>query len=501
MGGPSAGFPARGAASPRWPPPERDRYMLPRLIRPRRRSRNREASSPRPSRDGRPGLASVNGGGSDGGQPPREPSPTLPGSPDPPPPRRRPKLKKLRFALVFLGLAMLAFVSWIFGIMMAVASDLPQLENRAQFEHAQNSVLYDVNHRRIATLTNNQGRILIGSADIAPVMKEATVSIEDQRFYEHRGIDYQGIGRAVLQDLLHRGATQGASTITQQFVKNALRAQGSRTVFEKLREAALAYQLERHWDKDKILTEYLNEIYFGEGAYGIEAAARTYFGWNHPGCGGARPRCPPEPLPWEGATVAGIISSPSGYDPKTNPGAALARRNAVLQNMADQGYITQGEYRQYSQENLPTASQIKTPVEDSAAPYFTSWLRQQLVDKYGAGEAFGGGLQVTSTLDLNLQDRVQQIAYDRTAGVGLSSAVVVLNNITGGVEAMVGGYDYRTPPFNLATQGLRQPGSAFKPFTLVTALEQGRSPDPVFTSAPQRIPFKAQVKKKGGGAK
>src|SRR2546423_5131594 len=367
-GGPSAAFPRRRAASPRWPPPERDRYMLPRLIRPRRRSRNREASSPRPSRDGRPGLASVNGGGSDGGQPPREPSPTLPGSPDPPPPRRRPKLKKLRFALVFLGLAMLAFVSWIFGIMMAVASDLPQPENRAQFEHAQNSVLYDVNHRRIATLTNNQGRILIGSADIAPVMKEATVAIEDQRFYEHRGIDYQGIARAVFQDVLHRGATQGASTITQQFVKNALRAQGSRTVFEKLREAALAYQLERHWDKDKILTEYLNEIYFGQGAYGIEAAAKTYFGWDHPGCGAPHDRCASQLFPWEAAMLAGLIANPSGYDPKTNPGAALARRNAVLQNMADQGYITQQEYRQYSRQPLPRPGEIHAPIHQSKAP-------------------------------------------------------------------------------------------------------------------------------------
>jgi penicillin-binding protein 1A len=476
--------------------------MPPRLRRPRRRSPDGGTGTVRSApADGRPTLASVNGEGSDGGQPPREPSRIPPASPGPPPPKRRPKLKKLRFALVFLGLALLAFVSWVFGIMMAVASDLPQLENRAQFEHAQNSVLYDVNHQKIATLTNNQGRILIGSADIAPVMKEATVAIEDQRFYEHRGIDYQGIGRAVFQDILHQGATQGASTITQQFVKNALRAQGSRTLFEKLREAALAYQLERHWDKDKILTEYLNAIYFGEGAYGIEAAAKTYFGWDHEGCGAPHDRCASQLFPWEAAMLAGLISNPSGYDPKVNPDTALARRNLVLQNMANQGYLTQGDYQQYSQEHLPAASDIKTPVEDSAAPYFTSWLRQQLVDKYGAGEAFGGGLQVTSTLDLSLQNQVQQIAYDRTAGVGLNSAVVVLNNVTGGVEAMVGGYDYRTQPFNLATQGQRQPGSAFKPFTLVTALEQGRSPDEVFASAPQRIPFKAKVHKKGGGEK
>ena len=429
--------------------------------------------------------------------PPKLKLPRIRGGSDAPTRRRRPKLKKLRMALVFMGLSILAFVSWVFGIMMAVASDLPQLEDRAQFADAQNSIVYDINGNKIATLTNNQGRILVGSADINPVMKEATVAIEDQRFYEHRGVDFQGIGRAIVQDVLSTGSTQGASTITEQFVKNALRAQGSRTVFQKLREAALAYQLERHWDKDKILTEYLNEIYFGEGAYGIEEAAKTFFGWNHPGCGTRQDRCASDLLPWEAAMIAGMISSPTGYDPRTNPNDALARRNQVLQNMADQGYITQEEEVQYAKEPIPKPNQIQTPTEDSKAPYFTSWLRQQLVDKYGAGEAFGGGLRVYSTLDLPLQDAVQQIAYDKTAPVGLNSAVVLLDNATGGVRAMVGGYDYHEQPFNLATQGRRQPGSSFKPFTLVTALEQGRSPDEVFTSAPQHIPYKAQIVKNG----
>jgi len=415
--------------------------------------------------------------------------------------RRRPRLRKLRIAFVIFGLSILALISWIFGIMMAVASDLPQLEDRAQFANAENSVVLDINGNKIATLTNNQGRILIGSSDIAPVVKEATVAIEDQRFYDHRGVDFMGIGRAVVQDVLHTGAQQGASTITEQFVKNALRAQGSRTVFQKLREAALAYQLERHWDKDKILTQYLNEIYFGNGAYGIEEAAKTYFGYNHPGCGSPENRCASELLPWEAALLAGIISSPSGYDPVTNPETALARRNQVLSNMVGQGDITQEEYETYSKEPLPKPSDIRTPTEDSLAPYFTSWLRQQLVDKYGSGEAFGGGLQVYSTLDLPLQKEVSQIAYDHTAAVGLDSAVVVLDNQTAGVRAMVGGTDYSKRPFNLATQGQRQPGSSFKPFTLVTALEQGHSPDQVFTSAPQKIPFKAKVPQKGGGTK
>ncbi len=475
--------------------------MAPRLRLPRRRSGGRERSDGRARPEPRQ-PAGVNGEGSNGSGPPPEAISPSPASPGPHPARRRPKLKKLRFALVFLGLSVLALISWIFGIMMAVASDLPQLEDRAQFEHAQNSVVYDVNGQKIATLTNNEGRILIGSGDIAPVMKEATVSIEDQRFYEHRGVDFQGIGRAVVQDVLHTGATQGGSTITEQFVKNALRAQQSRTVFEKLREAALAYQLERHWDKDKIITQYLNEIYFGEGAYGIEEAAKTYFGWNHEGCGqNGAPACASDLLPWEAAMLAGLISNPSGYDPRINPKDSLARRNLVLQNMADQGYITEDEAAQYSRRPVPKPSQIQTPVEDSKAPYFTSWLRPQLVDKYGAGEAFGGGLKVTSTLDLNLQAEVQRIASGRTAGVGLNSAVVVLNNVTGGVEAMVGGTDYEKQPFNLATQGHRQPGSAFKPFTLVTALEQGHSPDQVFTSGPQSLPFKAEVPTKKGKPK
>jgi penicillin-binding protein 1A len=417
------------------------------------------------------------------------------------PPRRRPKMRKLRMALVFFGLAILAFISWIFGIMMAVASDLPQLEDRAQYADARNSVVRDINGQKIATLTNNQGRILVNSVDIAPVMKEATVAIEDQRFYEHRGVDFQGIGRAIVQDVLQTGAAQGASTITEQFVKNALRAQGSRTIFEKLREAALAYQLERHWDKDKILTEYLNEIYFGNGAYGIEEAAKTYFSYNHPGCGTPHDRCASDLLPWEAAMLAGLISSPTGYDPATNPSTALARRNQVLSNMAAQGDITQEEYTQYAKEPLPKPDQIHTPTEDSKAPYFTSWLRQQLVDKYGSGEAFGGGLEVYSTLDLPLQEQVSRIAYEKTGSVGLNSAVVVLDNATGGVRAMVGGTDYQKTPFNLATQGQRQPGSAFKPFTLVTALEQGHSPDQVFTSAPQKIPYKAKVPAKNGGTK
>jgi penicillin-binding protein 1A len=412
-----------------------------------------------------------------------------------------PRLKKLRVALVLLGIGVLALVSWVFGIMMAVAQDLPSLENREQYRNARNSVIYDRNGTKLATLTGNQQRILIESHEIAINVKQAVVAIEDQRFYEHRGVDYIGIGRALVQDVLSQSAAQGGSTITQQFVKNALRAQDSRTVLQKLRESALAYQLEREWSKEKILTEYLNSIYFGEGAYGIESAARTYFGYNHPGCGGTGNRCAEELTLPEAALLAGMISSPTGYSPRTTPEAATARRNLVLTKMVEQGVITEEEATIAAQEPVPTPKQINPPEEDSVSPYFTTWLRQQVVDRYGAGEAFGGGLQIQSSIDLEFQQAVEDAISSHLAAIEPTGSAVVIDNSTGGVLAMAGGFDFEKEPFNLATSGQRQPGSSFKPFTLATALQEGHSTSEVFTSEPLEIPFRAKVAGKDGETK
>jgi penicillin-binding protein 1A len=417
----------------------------------------------------------------------------------PPPPRlprrissrrpRKPKpgrIKKLRLLIILAGLGLLAIVSTFFGMMMAISQDLPQLENKKEFAEAKNSVVLDDQGNKIGTLLNNNQRILVDSDQISPYMKQAAVAIEDKRFYEHGGIDLQGMIRAGLTDLLPGGSTQGASTITEQFVKNALEAQGSRTIFEKFREAALATQLERHWTKDKILTEYLNTIYFGEGAYGIEAAARTYFGWNHPGCGNSgHDSCAKVLYPYEAAMLAGIIASPSAFSPRTNPQAATDRRNLVLKDMLDQGDISQTEYNGPGQGinvPVPVASEIRRPEDDSLSPYFTSWLRQQVVDLYGPGRAFGGGFQVHSSLDLDMQNTAQDIAESTLSGIAPTASVVVLDNATGEVKAMVGGNDFNNHPFNLATNGHRQPGSSFKPFTLATALGQGISPSTSYTS-------------------
>lgn len=395
---------------------------------------------------------------------------------------RKPRLKKLRVLFVLLGLGVLAVVSMVFGMMAAVSQDLPAIYNFAQYKASKNSVLVDANGEEIGTLSSDQNKILLSSGQISPNVKNAVVSIEDARFYGHNGVDFQGIGRALVKDILSASAAQGASTITQQFVKNALEAQGDRSLFVKFKEAALAYRLERHWSKDKIITEYLNTVYFGQGAYGIEAAARTYFGSAHPGCGTQTDPCASVLEPWEAAMLAGIIQSPSAYDPKVFPENTLARRNLVLERMSEQGYISEEQMREAQEQALPSPASIEPPSLDSRAPYFTAYLRQQLVERYGASKAFFGGLTVKSTLDLRLQEAAEEAVNSYLGYSPATASVVVIDNHNAGIKAMVGGPDFDTKPFNLATQGHRQPGSSIKPFTLLTALEQGISPETVYPS-------------------
>src|SRR4051794_23294210 len=403
--------------------------------------------------------------------------------------RSKPRLKKLRILFVLLGLGVLGLVSMVFGMMAAVSQDLPALYNFAQYKAQKNSEVVDSSGRTIGTLSSDQNKILLNPAQISPNIKNAVVSIEDARFYEHDGVDFRGIARALIEDVLSQSAQQGASTITEQFVKNALEAEGSRTILEKFREAALAYKLEKHWSKEKILTEYLNTIYFGEGAYGIEAAAQTYFGAAHPGCGTESEPCAAVLEPWEAAMLAGIIASPSAFDPKVNPEDALGRRNLVLEKMYQQGYITREEFVESIHKALPAPADIKPPTLQSKAPYFTAFLRQQLVERYGPEKAYFGGLTVKATLDLQLQEAAEEAVNASLGYSPATASVVVIDNHTGGIKAMVGGPDFETAPFNLATQGRRQPGSSIKPFTLLTALEEGISPSTTYESAVQEFHF------------
>ena len=429
---------------------------------------------------------------SDGGEvPPELPAtPLAPAAPGPPN-RNKPRLKKLRFLFVLLGLGILAVISMVFGMMAAVSQDLPAIYNFAQYKAQKNSEVVDSSGEPIGTLSSDQNKILLNSSQISPNMKNAVVSIEDARFYENDGVDLRGIARALVSDFGSGSAQQGASTITEQFVKNALEAEGSRTVLEKFREAALAYKLAKHWSKAKILTEYLNTIYFGEGAYGIEAAAETYFGAAHPGCGTEAEPCAAVLEPWEAAMIAGIIASPSAFDPKVDPEAALARRNLVLEKMVEQGYITHAQYVEGIHKALPAPADIKPPTLESRAPYYTAFLRQQLVERYGPEKAYFGGLEVHATLDLQLQEAAEEAVNSYLGYSPATASVVVIDNHTGGVKAMVGGPNFEKAPFNLATQGRRQPGSSIKPFTLLTALEEGISPETEFPSEQRTFHFGA----------
>ena len=402
-------------------------------------------------------------------------------------PDRQPRLKKLRLLLVLAGIATLALISTGFGMLMAVAADLPQLDQRAEYQDARNSVLTDVNGDRLAILAD-QGRILVELDDVAPAMQQAIIAIEDQRFYENAGVDLRGTVRALYQDLVAGEAVQGGSTITQQFVKNATEAQDERTVTQKVREAALAFHLTRKWSKPRILGNYLNSIYFGNGAYGIESAARAYFGSdvNHQGCGTDQRPCAAELKPHEAALLAGVVASPSGYDPATKPQAARERRDTVLRAMRDQGRLLPSEYEAAVEEPLPAPEQIDPPTVRSTTPgsaYFTSWVRQQVVDRYGAARAFRGGLNVRTTLDLPLQQDAEEAVNVFLGAPGApSAALVAIDNASGEVRAMVGGRNYEQSPFNLAVRGRRQPGSAFKPFVLAAALEDGIAPGSTWSS-------------------
>ncbi len=374
-------------------------------------------------------------------------------------------------------MGLLSFVSFAYGVVVGLRSEIPQLDPARGDRLERNGYIYDSTGKRVlAVLRGSEARVLVGSAEIAPVMKQAIVAIEDRRFYEHRGVDLRGIVRAIWQDVRNQKVVQGGSTITQQFVKNAY-VKSKRSISRKLKEAALAWQLEQVWPKDRILTAYLNTIYFGNGAYGIEQAARVYFGH-----GSSKLTLP------EAALLAGIPADPSLYNPVTNRKAALKRRREVLQTMLDQHDIAYNEYRAANRTPLPRPEDVGLPGTRGPAQYFVDYVKQQLVDGCGSGKVFGGGLRVVTTIDLELQ-RLAREAIEGwlTGDEGPTAALVAVDPRDGRVLAMVGGENYRKSQFNLAVQGERQPGSSFKPFVLAAALEQGISPTTVFESGPVTI--------------
>ena len=372
-----------------------------------------------------------------------------------------------------IALSMLAFM---FGLVHAVASEIPSLDPAMQRSDV-DTVVYASNGRRVlAVLRGEESRVLVSTEEIAPIMRQAIVSVEDQRFFDHKGIDVRGVARALWADVRRQAIVEGGSTITQQFVKNAY-IRNERTLARKVREAALAWQLEQQWSKDRILTAYLNTIYFGNGAYGIQQASRAYFG-----------KGATQLELHEAALLAGIPADPARYDPVTRPRSAKERRRHVLGLMLEQGKITRAEHRRAGEAPLPVSESIRLPDTRGPAQYFVNYVKDQLVEKYGAGNVFGGGRHVTTTIDLELQKRaraaIEKVLRDPD---GPAAALVAVEPATGAVRAMFGGRNFRESQFNLAAQAERQPGSAFKPIVLATAMREGISPATALESRPVSI--------------
>jgi penicillin-binding protein 1A len=391
------------------------------------------------------------------------------------------RIRKLRLLALLSLLLLVSAASFSAGLITAIASQLPSLDpSRAQAGEVDGYIYADNGHTILAVLRGKEARELVGWNDISPWMKHAIVDVEDKRFYEHRGVDFRGILRAAWEDITHGSTVQGGSTITQQFVKNAL-VNDQRSIARKLKEAALAWQLEsgpRHWSKIKILTAYLNTIYLGNGAYGVQTASKAYFGH-----GASTLNLP------EAALLAGIPEDPSRWDPVTHPAAARARRRVVLLTMYQQGHITHKQFVSANRAPLPKPEDVRLPTSQNLkAPYFTNYVKQLLVDKYGSSTVFGGGLRVRTSIDLRVQKAARTaIAKWLDWTDAPSAALVAIDPHDGRVLAMVGGSNYRKSQFNLAVQGERQPGSSFKPFVLATALQDGIAPGSIFDSKPITI--------------
>jgi penicillin-binding protein 1A len=388
----------------------------------------------------------------------------------------RRRIRKLRLAALLLLLLLLGLISFTFGLITAVASQIPTCDPGHVQREVDGHIYANDGHTILATLRGSESRILIGTNDVAPIMQQAIVAVEDKRFYEHNGVDLRGIGRAVWADVSSKKVVQGGSTITQQFVKNSC-VTSARTISRKLKEAALAWQLEQRWPKLRILTAYLNTIYFGNGAYGIQRAAQTYFNTT-----ASRLTLP------QAALLAGIPADPSRFDPVANPRTARLRRLEVLKTMFAQEEISARDLRRAARTPLPRAADVHLPGIQGPAPYFVNYVKQQLIEKYGTRRVFGGGLNVQSTIDLRLQKFARRaIETVLKQPNGPSAALVSIRPATGEVVAMYGGDNFRQSQFNLAVQGERQPGSSFKPFVLATALKQGISPVTTFPSKPVLI--------------
>ena len=392
-------------------------------------------------------------------------------------PPKRPLWRRRWFRRTLIGVGALAL---LFVIVVGVAAlwaftilprSLPSVTALETLQPIQGTKIYDDNDEPMTEL-HVERRILVPLAQIPQSLRDAILATEDRRFYSHWGIDPIGVARAVIQNYRRGRIVEGGSTITQQLTK-VLFLTPDKILERKLKEAVLALELERRYSKDRILEMYLNQVYFGHGSYGVEAAARTFFG-----------KPVSELTVKESALIAGLPRAPSNYSPFDRADAAKRRREVVLRRMVDFGVLKDEESKRLAKTDLGL---IPPERRRTTGQYFVDYVQQSLEAKYGPDLVLKGGLNVYTTLNPTMQLAAEQSLRDglkalqgRSAqarpGESPEGAVITVEPQTGYVKAMVGGSDFLRSEFNRAVQAKRQPGSAFKPFIYIAALEAGFTP-------------------------
>ncbi len=399
----------------------------------------------------------------------------------------RPPLDSLwRWGWLILPLLAAILAGAAAGVLVILSQGLPQVEELQTYEPSTLSTLLADDGKAFWTL-GTERRIPVPLDRIPPLLVKAVVAVEDSRFYEHHGVDLKGIARALWRDIVTGSLAQGGSTITQQ-LSRVLFLTSEKSLTRKLREAVLAMQIERRYGKDEILTLYLNQIYLGEGAYGVEAAARTYFGKGV------------EDLTLsECSLLAGLPKGPSYYSPLAHPERAEARRRVVLGRLAAEGVIAPGEL-----EEALASPPVLSPSSPRTAvgAYFAEQVRRELEERLGENLLYRGGITVRTTLNRELQEAAEEAvrdgiaAYEKRHPAGkakpgeapaepVQAALVALSPATGEVKALVGGRDFAASPYDRAASARRQPGSSFKPILYAAALSAGMTPATLLSDVPR----------------
>ncbi len=391
--------------------------------------------------------------------------------------------------LTFIAIASLFLILSSFFVLLGVfawyARDLPRPDKVKRLDGV-STIIYDRNGKTLYDIYKDEHRIPVNLDDVPLALKQATIAIEDKDFYTHQGLSFPGIARAMVGMILFRNYSWGGgSTLTQQLVKNVL-LNNQQVLSRKIREAILAIQIERKYSKDEILTMYLNEAPYGGPAVGVEAAAQYFFG-----------KSVKELTFLESIVLAGLPQAPSRYNPFTSQEKLwIGRAEHVLRRMREDGHITPQAEKE-AREQLPLLSFRK---EDTSfkAPHFVLYVRDQLIRQFGAERVETGGLRVTTTLDLDLQEQAETIVKEEVNKLQRlrvsNGATVVLNPKTGEILAMVGSKDYHDASesggfkFNVVTQGLRQPGSTIKPIIYAAALRKGYTPATVLMDVDTKYP-------------